>query len=113
VNAHYRVTPFGGVAAAMGDQVELSHAEGCTNHKLLPLLGLGGGFSVEYFNGPELAREPGRQRRRPAQPCERWPGPPATRRPAAHRQLGGPQARRALLRLGSAEPTRTALLAAL
>jgi beta-glucosidase len=58
VNAHYRVTPFEGVAAAMGDQVELSHAEGCTNHKLLPLLGLSGGFSVEYFNGLELAGQP-------------------------------------------------------
>jgi beta-glucosidase len=58
VNAHYRVTPFDGVAAALGEQVELSYAEGCTNHKLLPLLEPEGGLSIEYFNGPELAGEP-------------------------------------------------------
>jgi beta-glucosidase len=78
VNAHYRVTPFEGVAAAIGDQVELSHAEGCTNHKLLPLLELGGGFRVEYFNGPELAGEPAHTAATPwpsrcgSRPCPAW-----------------------------------------
>ncbi|KAB8143857.1 beta-glucosidase [Chloroflexia bacterium SDU3-3] len=53
VNAHYRVSPYEGVAAQVGEQVELAFAPGSTNHKLLPLLG--GGFVVEYFNSPDLS----------------------------------------------------------
>lgn len=62
VNAHYRVTPFDGVMAKVGDQVRVGYEEGCTNYKLLPLLdpqsllagdsGTEHGLTVEYFNDP-------------------------------------------------------------
>jgi beta-glucosidase len=63
VNAHYRVTPFEGIAAQAGESVEVAHAVGCANHKLLPLLegeriaAADGrpGLAVEYFNGPNLS----------------------------------------------------------
>ncbi len=58
VNAHYRVSPFDGLAAQFGG-VELGYELGCTNHKLLPLLGehLHGTLIVEYFNSPDLSGE--------------------------------------------------------
>src|SRR5207253_1977963 len=34
VNAHYRVTPYDGIAAQVGASVELGHEVGCINHKL-------------------------------------------------------------------------------
>jgi beta-glucosidase len=58
VNAHYRVSPFEGVAARFGDQVELSYAEGCTNFKLLPELKSDGGFTLDYFNDAEFSGAP-------------------------------------------------------
>ena len=61
VNAHYRISPYDGIAAQAGDAIEIGYEQGCTNHKLLPLLGGdqsaaadGHGFSVEYFNNLDL-----------------------------------------------------------
>jgi len=53
VNAHYRITPYDGIAAQVGASVELGHEVGCINHKLLPLLREP--CSVEYFNGRDLS----------------------------------------------------------
>ena len=67
VNAHYAVAPYEAIAAAAGEDVELSYEIGCTNHKQLPRLSSelvapesGGrpGFQVAYFNNPELEGEP-------------------------------------------------------
>ncbi len=64
VNAHYRISPFEGIAAQIGAGVELGYELGCTNHKLLPVMsgeqiaqpdGAGQGFTVEYFNSPDLS----------------------------------------------------------
>lgn len=55
VNAHYRISPFDGVLAQTGDEVELNYALGATNYKLLPLLR--SELSVEYFNTPDLSGE--------------------------------------------------------
>jgi len=52
VNAHYRISPYEGIAAQVGAGVEIGYEQGCTNHKLLPLLG--GDLAVEYFNRPDL-----------------------------------------------------------
>ena len=66
VNAHYKVSPYEGVAAAVGDRVALGYEIGCTNHKLLPGLeasltrtpaGDEPGFAVEYFSNRSLAGE--------------------------------------------------------
>lgn len=38
VNAHYAITPYDGIAAQVGDKVQLSYEIGCTNHKMLPRL---------------------------------------------------------------------------
>ena len=56
VNAHYRVSPYGGLRAQLGG-VELGYELGCTNHKLLPLLDsyLRGTLITEYFNSPDLS----------------------------------------------------------
>lgn len=54
VNAHYRVSPFEGVAAqAAGEELALGYELGATNYKFLPLLGHA--CTLEYFNGRELA----------------------------------------------------------
>jgi beta-glucosidase len=68
VNAHYRVTPFDGIAAAIGNQVELAYELGCTNHKWLPLFDSSevaprgqeaeGGFDSTYFNSLDLSGDP-------------------------------------------------------
>jgi beta-glucosidase len=63
VNAHYRVSPLEGIAAQVGQSVELGYELGCTNFKYLPLLtseqissaeGLPG-LSAEYFNSSDLS----------------------------------------------------------
>ncbi len=68
VAAHYAVTPYDGLAAGVGDRVELGYELGCTNDKGLPRLDAGlvapaagaaaGAFAVAYHNGPDLAGEP-------------------------------------------------------
>lgn len=63
VNAHYRVSPLEGIAAQVGEAVEISYELGCTNYKFLPLLpgkqiaSADGqsGLSAEYFNGLDLS----------------------------------------------------------
>ncbi|GAB4209506.1 MAG: glycoside hydrolase family 3 C-terminal domain-containing protein [Roseiflexaceae bacterium] len=66
VNAYYRVSPYDGLVAQVGESVELAYEPGCTNHKLQPLLrssllasdGGQRGFAVQYFSNRELADEP-------------------------------------------------------
>lgn len=59
VNPHYRVSPFEGVLAKLGEGTEVGYEQGCTSHKLLPLLdlqllaneeGAEHAFSLAYFN---------------------------------------------------------------
>lgn len=59
VNPHYRVTPFEGILAKLGEGTEVGYEQGCTSHKLLPLLdpqllvneeGAEHAFSLAYFN---------------------------------------------------------------
>jgi beta-glucosidase len=52
LNPHYRVSPWDGLAAAVGED-RLSFAEGCTNRRFEPLLG--GDLAVEFFNSPDLS----------------------------------------------------------
>ncbi len=67
VNAHYAVTPYDGIAAKVGNDVELTYARGCTNHRTLPSLtgaqvtpdgGDAHGFAASYFANNDLAGEP-------------------------------------------------------
>jgi beta-glucosidase len=68
VNAHYAITPYAGVVAAAGEQVELEYEIGCTNHQQLPRLdarlvtpigeGAEHGFTISYFNNLDLSGEP-------------------------------------------------------
>ncbi len=68
VNAHYAVTPYAGVVAAVGERVELEYEIGCTNHQQLPRLDsrlvapAGGtaahGFTIAYYNNLDLAGDP-------------------------------------------------------
>jgi beta-glucosidase len=55
LNAHYRVSPWDGLVAALGEQ-RLAHAEGCTNHRFEPVLR--GAFKAEFFANREFAGEP-------------------------------------------------------
>ncbi|MCY1075204.1 beta-glucosidase [Archangium lansingense] len=55
VNAHYRVSPYEGIQAQLGEGVELAYEAGCSNHKLLPLLQ--GQLSAEYFSNRDLSGE--------------------------------------------------------
>ena len=64
VNAHYAVTPFDGICARLGDGVRVGCEQGCTNHRLLPLLaadqlaagteGSEHGLAIAYFNSSDL-----------------------------------------------------------
>ncbi|MDP9351402.1 MAG: glycoside hydrolase family 3 C-terminal domain-containing protein, partial [Chloroflexota bacterium] len=66
VNAHYAVTPYEGIEAAVGDRVQLGYEIGCTNHKVLPRLSptllaqveAEGGFTFECYSNPDLAGDP-------------------------------------------------------
>lgn len=55
LNAHYRVSPWDGLVAALGED-RLSYAPGCTNHRFEPVLR--GRFRVEYFANEKLDGEP-------------------------------------------------------
>lgn len=55
LNAHYRVSPWDGLVAALGEE-RLAYAEGCTNHRFEPVIR--GPFEVEFFANRELAGEP-------------------------------------------------------
>jgi beta-glucosidase len=63
VNAHYRVSPWEGLRALLGEGA-LEYELGCTNHKFAPLLEVGEtpvgrveGLRVAYFNTPDLTGE--------------------------------------------------------
>src|SRR6266567_1624375 len=68
VNAHYAITPFEGIVSKVGERVRVRYEQGCTNHRLQPLLdmsqllageqGSEHGLAIEYFNSPELAGSP-------------------------------------------------------
>jgi beta-glucosidase len=67
VNAHYAISPFEGVVAQAGEQLELGYAIGCTNHKQLPRLDAGliqagdagqPGLTISFYEGHDLAGEP-------------------------------------------------------
>ncbi|CAN7262658.1 glycoside hydrolase family 3 C-terminal domain-containing protein [Devosia sp. LjRoot3] len=55
LNAHYRVSPWEGLVAQLGDE-QLSYAVGCGNDRFEPLLR--GTLTVEYFANERLAGEP-------------------------------------------------------
>ena len=55
LNAHYRVSPWDGLVAAVGGD-RLRYAPGCTNHRFEPVLR--GSFRVEYFANEKLSGEP-------------------------------------------------------
>jgi beta-glucosidase len=55
LNAHYRVSPWDGLIAAVGED-RLRYAAGCTNHRFEPVLR--GPFKVEYFANEKLSGEP-------------------------------------------------------
>ena len=55
LNAHYRVSPWDGLTAALGAD-RLVYAEGCSNHRFEPLLDTD--MSAEYFANTTLAGEP-------------------------------------------------------
>ncbi len=66
VNAHYAITPYDGIAAQVGDKVQLDYEIGCTNHKMLPRLdttllaqhnGQTQNFTLTYYNNVELSGE--------------------------------------------------------
>jgi len=51
LNPHYRVSPWDGLAAALGDS-RLAYAPGCTNHRFEPLLK--DDFRVDFFGNTDL-----------------------------------------------------------
>jgi beta-glucosidase len=55
LNSHYRVSPYEGIAARVGERVELAHEVGCTNYRMLPLLHQT--FKVEYLHSLDLSGE--------------------------------------------------------
>ena len=55
LNPHYAVTPWDGLAAALGAG-RLIHAEGCTNHRFEPLLA--GPLRAEWFANADLEGPP-------------------------------------------------------
>jgi beta-glucosidase len=55
LNAHYRVSPWDGLAAALGED-RLAHAPGCTNRRFEPVIR--GGFRAEFFDNRDFAGEP-------------------------------------------------------
>lgn len=55
LNPHYRVTPWQGLAAALGED-RLTYAAGATNNRFEPVLR--GPFTVDYFDNTTLAGAP-------------------------------------------------------
>ncbi|MDH5738204.1 MAG: glycoside hydrolase family 3 C-terminal domain-containing protein, partial [Gammaproteobacteria bacterium] len=68
VNSPHAVSPLQGIREACGNQVKVLYAEGCTNHKRVPLLdtkmltpsqgGEGQGFEVRYYNNLDFSGAP-------------------------------------------------------
>ncbi|MCB1518601.1 MAG: glycoside hydrolase family 3 C-terminal domain-containing protein [Hyphomicrobiaceae bacterium] len=55
LNAHYRITPYCGISAAVGDD-KLVYVQGCTNHRFEPIIP--GPFRAEYFANKNFAGDP-------------------------------------------------------
>lgn len=55
LNPHYRVSPWDGLVAALGEE-RLGYAAGATNHRFEPVLS--GSFTVEYFDNKTLSGDP-------------------------------------------------------
>ena len=53
LNPHYRVTPWEGIAAALGGEEPLAYAPGALNNKFEPMLE--GAFKAEYFASRDLS----------------------------------------------------------
>jgi len=68
VNPHYAITPLDGIMRRCGDAVKVSYEQGCTNHKMTPLINPqylrpsgdqeGHGLTGEFFNSFDLSGEP-------------------------------------------------------
>jgi beta-glucosidase len=58
INAHYRVSPLDGIRAAVGDSVQVTTAQGCTNTRLLPPVA--GASHLEFFASADLTGQPAR-----------------------------------------------------
>ncbi len=52
LNAHYRVSPYDGIAEAIGADRPV-YAQGCTNHRFEPTVE--GRFRVEFFDSPDFS----------------------------------------------------------
>ena len=59
LNPHYRVTPFEGVRARVGDSLEIGYEPGCANHRTLPAVRASwlesGQVNVDYFTSLDLS----------------------------------------------------------
>jgi beta-glucosidase len=53
LNAHYRISPWQGLANALGDESRLIYARGADNNKFAPMLT--GPFTAEYFASDDLS----------------------------------------------------------
>jgi beta-glucosidase len=53
LNAHYRISPWQGLANALGDESRLVYAQGADNNKFAPMLT--GPFTAEYFASKDLS----------------------------------------------------------
>jgi beta-glucosidase len=58
INAHYRVSPLDGIRAALGDNVQVTTAQGCSNTRLLPPVA--GPSRLEFFANADLTGRPAR-----------------------------------------------------
>jgi beta-glucosidase len=67
VNAHYRITPYDGIVTKLGEQVTIGYEQGCSNHKMLPILNrklltkpanADKPVTIEYFNNADLSGAP-------------------------------------------------------
>ncbi len=69
------IDPLSALKAAIGDQVEIVHAEGCDNYVELPTMR--GEFKAEFFDNPTLTGEPAATRVDPALNQGWWFATPA------------------------------------
>ena len=68
VNPHYAVTPLEGITRRCGSAVSVAYEQGCTNHKMTPLIDPGylrpsgseegQGLTAEFFNSFDLSGQP-------------------------------------------------------
>ncbi|EOD48889.1 putative thermostable beta-glucosidase b protein [Neofusicoccum parvum UCRNP2] len=65
VNAHYKITPYEGLRAAVGDDIELVYAKGAHTFRLLPPMGAGvkdyegsAGWTLQRFDSEDYSKSP-------------------------------------------------------